>query len=134
MKIAQDAAEQELFRFLEKMDIEVDANEMTEEDTQDFNKHKNKLIKCIMRGSLVIDDEGLPTYTPIRSDNKDPIKFNEPSGSIILSMDRSKSNQNGHKLYASMAEMSKTTPARFSKMKMKDVNVCISIASLFLAQ
>ena len=134
MKIAKDAAEQEFERFLDKMDLEFDTNEMTEEDAKDFNIHKNKLVKCIMKGSLVIDDEGIPTYTPIRSENNEPLTFNEPSGSIILSMDKSKANQNGHKLYSSMAEITKTTPSRFSKMKMKDVNVCISIFTLFLAQ
>ena len=133
-KVVKEVAENEFFRFLEKMDIEVDFDEMSDDDTKDFSTCKNKLVKAIMQGSLIINDEGLPVYTPTRSDNKDPITFNEASGSTILQTDKSKSNQTIHKIYASMAELTKTTPSLFSKMKMKDLNICMSICTLFLAQ
>ncbi len=130
--VALEVAEQDFERFVEMMDLDLDTKEMTDDDEKAFNRQRNRLIKSITNGSLVIDDEGIPTYTPRRSANKDAITFFEPDGSTLLSTDRKTSNQRVGMLYVSMAEMTKTTPARFSKMKAPDLKVCTAIYTLFL--
>ena len=134
LKVALEVAQLEFERFVEKMDLELEEKEMTDDDLEAFKRQKNRLIRAISKGSLVIDLEGIPTYTPQRSDNTTPIVFVEPNGSTILATDKKTSNQAVGKLYTSMAEMTKTTAATFSKMKMPDLKVCIAIYTLFLDQ
>ena len=134
MKVSLDAAEQEFERFVEKMDLELDEKEMSEDDSQAFKRQKNRLIKSICKGNLVIDENGVPIYTPYKSENKDVLTFHEPNGSTISATDRAKSNELTKKLYSSMAEMTKTTPSIFNKMLMPDLKVCMAIYTLFLDQ
>ena len=66
-KISKEMAEQEFDRFLEAMDIEADPVDMDEDDKKGFEQQKSKLVSTIMSGSVIIDDDGQPVFTPKRS-------------------------------------------------------------------
>ncbi len=132
--VAKEVAELEMQRFIEKMDLDLEEKDMDDEDKKGYKIHKERIIKAICKGSLVIDEEGIPTYTPVRSENKNPITFHEPTGSTMIASDRKKDHEIYGKVYASLGQSTKNSPAIFNKMKSKDLNVCISIHTLFLAQ
>lgn len=130
-KIALEAAELEFNRFVELMDLDVDVSEMDEEDKSAFEKHRGNILAAIQEGALTINESGEPTYTPKRSE-LDAITFHEPTGASLMAMDRKKKTEDIGKMYAAMGDMSKVHAGVFSKMKMADLRVCMSIATLFL--
>jgi len=133
-KTGKDVAEAEFNRFTEKMDLDVNTEGMSADDKRDFTLQKDRLVRCIMDGSLTIDEDGQPTYTPQRagSDVND-ITFYEPTGASYIAMDRKKVGEDMGKLFATMADITKTSSGLFSKMKNADLKVCMSITTLFLA-
>ena len=131
-KVNQETAMVEFDRFTESMDLDLDLTGMDDEDKIDFSKHRGALIRAIQIGSLVINDEGEPVFTPQR-ENGESITFHEPRGSALMAMDRKKKNHDMGKLFATMAEMTGRNPGTFSKMLMPDLKICMAIGTLFLA-
>lgn len=133
IKIAQEVAEQEFSRFVDAMALDVDESGMDEEDLEGFKQQKDKIIKAICDGSLIINDAGEPVFTPTRVKDAEPITFHEPDGAALMAMDRRKSKENIAKLYATMGEITKLPAKTFATMKMADLKVCLAIVTLFLA-
>ena len=131
-KVAKEVAEQEFERFAEVMDLDVDPAFLDDEDKKGLELQKNRIVAAIMAGSLVINDDGEPVYTPQRSEDRTPITFHEPSGASLMEMDRKKKNEDIGKLYAIMASMGKVHANTFAKMKMSDLKVCQAVTTLFL--
>lgn len=131
-KVDAETAAVEFDRFLDCMDIDADVDSMDDEDRKGFSMQKNTVIMAIRRGSLIIDDDGQPVFTPVASDNRDPITFYEPTGAAYMAQDRKKKGQDMAKMYAIMGEVTKQHPGVFAKMKNRDVKVCQAIMTLFL--
>lgn len=132
-KVDQETATVEFNRFTESMDLDVNLAEMSEEEEAEFKKHRGRLIKALQVGSLVINEEGEPIFTPQRGETETPIIFQEPRGSAIMAMDQKKKGHEVGKLYAIMADITGQTTGTFSKMKMSDLKICTAITTLFLA-
>lgn len=132
MKVDQEMAEAEFMRFIDAMDLELDES-ADAEDRSDFIALKNKLVKAISKGSLIIDESGQPVYTPERTEDVKPLTFYEPTGANLVAMDKRKPGEDISKFNAVMAEMCKVHPKVFSKLKFKDYKLCQSIVTLFLA-
>jgi len=133
-KINLETAENEFNRFGDSMDLDFDMNLMNEDTKKDFELHKKRIIKCIMDGSLVISENGEPTYTPKMVDGANPITFYEPTGATLSASDGKGKNESFKMMYSSMADMTKQSAGLFSKMKNRDLKVCISLYLLFLGQ
>lgn len=131
-KVSKEVAEQEFQRFIDEMDIDADEAEMSEEDLKAFTVEKNKIIKAICKGSLVINDEGEPVYTPVKGDSG-PITFHEPTGAALMAMDRRKKGEDVAKIYSLLAEVTKVDASTFAKLPMRDLRVCTALGTLFLA-
>lgn len=99
------------------------------EEAEDFNKSKDRIIKAIMKGALIIGEDSLPLYT---TSNGDQLKMTEPHGGTLLAMDKVKAGQDMRKTYTILGEL---TGGKFipSKCKMRDINVLTSVMSVFLA-
>lgn len=130
--IAREVAEQEFDRFADEMDLDVDESKMDEEERSSFIKIKEKLLKAMQRGSLIINSDGEAVYTPIKEDDPQPITFHERTGATLMATDTKKKNQQAAKLYAMMADMTKQPPVRFSKMKGTDIKICEGIFTLLM--
>jgi hypothetical protein len=131
-KLALEVAEAEFDRFVDCMDLDVDTSGMGEEDRESYGEQRDKIVSAIRGGSLVINDNGEPVFTPQRSKDQEPITFYEPTGASLMAMDRRKKSEDIAKMYAAMADMTKTTAKTFSGMKMGDLKVCLAITTLFL--
>lgn len=131
-KVAKEVAEAEFTRFVEAMDLDVDPADMDEDDKKGFNQQRERIVSAICAGSLVINDEGEPVFTPQRTKDAEPLTFHEPTGASLMAMDRKKRNEDVGKMYSLMGEITKTHASTFSKMKMADLKVCQAVTTLFL--
>ena len=133
-KIALDVAENEFNRFTEAMDLDVNTEGMSADEKRDFTIQRDRILRVIQSGALVINDNGEPVYTPQRSGGEvNPITFHEPTGASYLAMDRKKIGEDMAKLFSTMADVTGTSSGLFGKMKNSDLKVCMAIITLFLA-
>jgi len=130
--ISSDMAESEFNRFTDAMDLDVDTSCMDIEDKTTFEKQKRRLIKALQNGSLVINDNGEPVYTPQKSTPNEPLVFHEQTGAALMSMDRLKKNHDVAKTYAVMGNICKVPQDVFAKMKGIDIKICMIIFSLLM--
>ena len=132
-KIALEVAENEFDRFTELMDLDVNTEGMSADDKRDFTLQRSRIIEVIQSGSLTVNEDGCPVYIPRMKDDASPITFYEPTGASYMAMDRKKLGEDMAKLFATMADMTKTSSGLFSKMKGRDLKICMAITTLFLA-
>jgi len=132
--VAKEVAEVEFDRFIEDMDLDFDESAMDQEELRDYLKHKNKIIKSIMRGDLVINESGEPVYTPRNpgSGYKDPITFHERTGASLIAMDGKKDSHNVGKMYAVLSNLCKIHAGNFSKLQGVDIKVCEALFVLLM--
>jgi len=130
--VAAEVADQEFERFVEAMDLDLDESEMNEADLSSFLDNKRKLTRAMRRGLLTVDEKGQLVYTP-QLGNQEPLTFHEPTGASVIAMDNKKAGRDVAKMYATMADMTHTNEARFSRMEWRDLKVCVAITTLFLA-
>lgn len=130
---AREVAEAEFERFAAAMDLEFDTKRMDADDLKSFNEQKHRILRAIMRGHLVVDGKGQFVYTPQGGSDHTPITFYEPTGASMMAMDRKKKGEDVGKMYATMADMTRTSPERFARMANRDLKICQTIAVLFLA-
>jgi hypothetical protein len=106
---------------------------MDEDDRKSFEQVHRRVVNAIMEGSLVIDEEGQPVFTPKRAGaDVNAITFYEPTGASYMAMDRKKKTEDMAKMFAVMADFTQTSAGLFSKMKNADLKVCIAVTTLFL--
>jgi hypothetical protein len=131
-RVAREVAEAELKRFAEAMDLDIDKSSMDEEDRDSFIQQADRIISAIQRGSLVINDNGEPVYTTQRDKDSETFTFHEPTGASLMVMDTKKKNEDISRMFATMGELTRTSPKHFAKMKMSDLKVCLAVTTLFL--
>lgn len=133
-KLDGETALNEFERWTNSMDLDVDTSGMDEEDLTAFNKQKNKIIRSLELGSMIINDSGEAEYTPrnARSRVKDPIVFRERSGASLMAMDGKKKGYNVTKTYSVLADMCNVHPSVFSGLIGTDIKVCEAVFALLM--
>ena len=131
--IITEQAENEFDSFVEKMDLDLNTDHMDAEDFTQFQKQKRRIVQAIENGHLIINDDGEPIYTPHRTEGyTDAIHFYEPTGAVIMMMDKKKAGQDVAKMHAIIGAMTKQNAVVFSKLTGSDYKICTAIAALFL--
>lgn len=128
VKVTAEVAETDFERFCETNGIEVDVDSLNEEDLASYNKQKSYIVKAIMKGNLVIDEDDRAVFDY----GKGTLVFEEPDGDAFTAMDRAKKNEDMKALNLSMAAITGEDAKLFTRMKMRHVKVCMAITSLFL--
>jgi hypothetical protein len=133
-KVNLEVAEQEFEKWADAMDLDLDTSGMDAEDLTGYNKQKKRIIKAIMRGHLVFNENDEAVYTPHRpqTQHKDPITFHERSGASIMAMDGKKKGSDISKMYAVLADMCKVHPKIFAMMYGEDIKVCEALFALLM--
>lgn len=131
--LAREVAEAEFDKFCDDMDIDRNVDKMNEKDAEGFNENKEIIIKAMVTGRLVLNDDSEPVYTPVRTGVSNPLTFREPSGVDLMAMDRKKSGEDVGKMYALMDSMTKSVPGTCSKLRGIDRKVAQAITVLFMA-
>lgn len=132
-KIDKTVALSEFERWADAMDLDIDLDGATEENIETFDGHKSKIVGAIMKGSMVINEQGEAVYTTQRGDEPTTIVFREADGASLMAMDKGKKDENISALYGSMASITGQHKFLFTKMKMTDLKICIAVTTLFLA-
>lgn len=131
-KAGDEVAEQEFMRFVEKMDLDIEPEMLNDEDKAALILNRRRFMRAIKAGSLVVDEDGIPTFTPVKSENKNPITFYEPTGASLMAMDRKKEGADVGKMFAIMSDFTKQNQAVFAGLLTSDLNVCMAISTLYL--
>lgn len=127
--VDQETAEAEFERFVELNEIDADESAMDAEDLPFYRKQRRRMVGAIMDGSLTIDEDGCPEYTPQHRDtrNKNPVKFRPRSGASLMASDLKKQSHQVAKTYAIMGDMTQQDPKRFAGMAGRDIKICETI-------
>lgn len=127
--VSEEVAARDFERFVEGMGLDLDETGLDEDDRKGLSENRRKVIRAIMKGNLVIDDEGRAVFTPVSGG--DAITFSEPKGKIYLAMDQGKRDHLGEKMNKAMADLTGQPPVRFANMPLRDHKVCTAITNLF---
>jgi hypothetical protein len=129
-RMSKEAAREEFDRFLDLMDLEHKFDDLeTPEDVEDAAAVRRLLENAIAKGTLTVDEHGVATLHT----EAGPVVFNEPTGAALKAMDKRKNGRNVSKIFVSLAEWTGVNESRFSKMRGRDVNVCMKLFNLFFA-
>lgn len=133
-KIAVEQAELEFENWAEAMDLDLDTADMDADDLTGYNKQKKRVIKAVMRGALIFNEDGEAVYTPQnkKSKHNDPITFHERTGASIMAMDGKKKGHDAAKMYAVLADMCRVHPKTFAGLVGEDVKVCEAIFAFLM--
>lgn len=132
--VAPEVALEEFRRFCDLMDLEFDLTKMDADDKKSFEQTRDRVLRAIERGLLVINDKGEPVLTPQSGDGDDrrPITFHEPTGASVLAIDKAKKGQDAAKTFLMLADFTGEPVARYAKMANRDFRVCQALMTLFL--
>lgn len=129
-KVALEVAQAEFERMCSARRVDIDESKMSEEDRESFVDLRDKLVAAICEGSLVVADNGTPTYTPRSGE---PITFHPATGATFMAADDIKEGKNVRKTVAMMTEMTRSKQGAFATLEAHDFKVCLSLGQLFLA-
>lgn len=132
VKVAREVAETEFHRMCDARRIDTDTSVMTGEEREEWDTLREGIIKDIVRGALVIAEDGTPTFTPSNGAGK-IFAFHPPTGATLLALETYAGGKNIANLMAAMAEMTHVDRSEFGKLPMRDVTSCIRLAKLFLS-
>jgi len=132
--VSKEVAVDEFERFLEAMDIDGDVEYMDDEDSANFRKAKGRIIRAIVAGSVMINEEGEAVFTAQNEKSRleTPLTFHERTGASLMASDGKKQNQQVAKTYAMMADMCKTSPKTFANLVGSDIKICEALFALLM--
>lgn len=128
-KVAKEVAEREFERLCEANRIDHDATELTEAEATEWNQLRGEIVRDIQLGTLVVAEDGRPTYTPPGSSKG--YTFHSPTGATLIAMETYAGKQLSN-FMAAMADMTRTDRGEFGRMALRDVKACMRVARLFL--
>jgi len=133
-RVANDVALAEFDRFAEMMDLDLDESIMQDDDRDELLKQKNRIVKEIVNGSLMINELGEAVYTPRhpRSANKEPITFHEHTGASIMAIDSKSNKARVAAAHAIMGDMCGVHPRVFAGLVGCDYKVCTALFALLM--
>lgn len=133
-RIAPEVAEAEFQRFAEAMDLDVDVSKLDAEDLTAFNKSKDRILRAMSTGALMINENGEAVFTPQRpsSKHKESITFHERTGASLMAMDGKKKGHDVSKTYAVMGDMCRVHPNVFAGLAGPDIKVCEALFALLM--
>lgn len=131
-KIDRETAEQEFNRFCEVWDIDKDVDTFDEEEKQDFDGLKSKIIRAISSGNFILqEDESIEYKLKNPLDSIDKITVRIPKGRAYLRMDKTKEKESIKKLMAFLSDMTGQPIGVLSSLDGRDIKVLISIVTAF---
>lgn len=130
MENSREFAKQEFDRWVAAMDIDLSVVG-DENDKRDKDGDVERIIRAIIDGRLIIEDDGVAVFTPKESDKH--LRWDPPTGAAYTAMDRKKDSSQMAKMFASMAAITHVNEVTYVKMRLPDLKVCQAIWALFLA-
>ncbi len=126
-KIAPDVAEAEFYRMCELLDLDVTTS--NDEDKDQLETHKAKIVAAIVSGTMTIGDDGLPT---VATKAGAELVFTMPTGATLLEADKAPEGQNNRRMFLLVGALTRGKFAP-SKCTVKEAALLMSVTALFLA-
>lgn len=125
--IAPEMAEQEFKRMCGFFDVDPEET-LSGEEQVSFERVQNKITKAISKGTLMIADDGAPTYV---TKQNTALTFKQPTGATLLV--KTSDDDPMRKMLAYVVELTggKATPA---KLSVKDTGILMAIVTLFMSE
>jgi hypothetical protein len=130
-KVNKETAEVEFIRICDANRIDHDTTEMSEDELKSWNDLKDQIVRLIKIGTLIVGDDGKPTYTP--PGGSKGYTFHPATGATFMALETYDGKKNAANLTAAMVELTHSDRGEFSKLPAKDFNACMRVLTLFLA-
>lgn len=131
MKVAAEVAEAEFSRMCKAFRIDEDTSEFDADELASWNALRDPILKDIGLGRIIVDAEGLPTYTP--PDGGKAVKFKPPTGATLMALETHGKGKDISNSVAAMGDMTETNKGDFSRMAVRDFRACMRLTNLFLS-
>lgn len=121
--VEKTTAELEVDKWLTEMDVEPGEGEQ---------ESLSRVIRAVMYGDLVFNDEGEAVYTPWRkaSKHKDPLTFRERTGADLI--DSKATQSKAEQAYRVMGALTGTSAATISGLSGADIKTCEALLELLM--
>lgn len=129
-KIEKETAEQDFLRLCEANRVDTDTSELTDEERREWESLKGDIVKDIRRATLIVGEDGKPTYTPPGAPKG--YTFHPATGATLMALETYGSGKSVSNLVAAMAEVTRTDRGEFSKLPAKDFQACARLIRLFI--
>lgn len=133
-KVAREVAETEFERLCSTHRVDTDTAAMSDDEKKDWLELKGGIVKDIMRGVLIVAEDGTPTFSAMSNGGTiSQFTFRAPTGATLLALETYPGGKNIANFMAAMGDMAQVDRSEFGKMAMRDVSSCMRIAKLFLS-
>lgn len=130
-KIAKEVAEKEFEKLCSARRISTDVSEFNDKEKAQFEARKRDILRLMMAGSLVLNKEGNPVFTP-PVEGAAPITFHQATGATLMAGDGAKGP--AEQMVQIGTEMTKLPPGELSKLHIADFRAVDDIVTFLLAQ
>jgi len=125
----KETAQAEFERFAEAMRIDLDIEDLDENDVRDLRIDQRVVIKSIMEGRIVIDEQGIATFFP---EGCDSVTFRKAKTTAIIATDKKKQTAKMAQTLAILADLTGKPSTIFHKWDHADFKIASSVMNLFL--
>jgi hypothetical protein len=134
-KVAREVAERDFERMCRSRRVVTDPAEIDEDDLPGLTAVREKLVKAIMRGELVIEENGDPVYTPPVGGAKS-LRFHKPTGATYMAMEANRPGEADGQVartVRALTEMTRSDKGEIARLEGADYQMCVTLGQLFLA-
>lgn len=129
--VAAEVCEKEFERMCAARRIDTDVSEMTRGEKRLFEARKTAVLRYMKSGTLVVNPEGNPVYTP-PVDGGQPITFHKATGATMMAGDGYGEGFDAGRLVAVATELTKSVPGALSKLDIEDFRAVSDITNFLM--
>lgn len=130
-KVAREVALADFERMCAAYRIDLDLSDLDDEGKAEFERMREKIVRLMMRGTVVVGPDGNPTYTVPGSAKG--YTFHAPTGATLMALETHPGGKSIANSMAAIADMTHTDKSEFAKMDLRDFRPISDLAALFLA-
>jgi hypothetical protein len=131
VKIAKDVAEKEFEKLCVSRRLETDISTFNDREKAVFQARKTDILRLMMQGTLTLDAEQNPVYTPPVKDAK-PITFYRVTGAVLMEGDNITGSV--ERLLAIATSLTKSVPGDLAKLEAPEFRAIDDITAFLIGQ
>ncbi|HKY40787.1 MAG TPA: hypothetical protein VJN18_32855 [Polyangiaceae bacterium] len=130
-KIAKEVAEKEFEKLCVSRRIETDITTFNEREKAIFNARKADMLRLMMAGTLVLNEQGDPVYTPSLKDAK-PLTFHRVTGAVLMEADNITGSV--ERLLVLATALTKSVPGELAKLEAPEFRAIDDITAFLVGR
>lgn len=129
-KVAREVADSEFARMCDAHRIQTDTSEMDESEIEELETLKRPIVRALMAGTLIVGDDGNPTFTPPGGGSS--VTFHKATAATYIALETYAGKKDMANMVAAICDMTRAERGAFAKMEAPDFQVCLRLGKLFL--